>query len=66
MRKFEYVFAFAVLAVLTAALFIAMLVLRDKDMTMTILTVLIGALSAVTAFFFTKHVPKQKDNEKDM
>ncbi|BAU28941.1 hypothetical protein DFP93_103212 [Aneurinibacillus soli] len=66
MKRFEYVFAFAILAVLTAALFIAMLVLRDKDITMTILTVLIGALSAVTAFFFTKHVPKQEDNRKDV
>lgn len=52
--KFEYVYAILLLAVLTAALFI----FRDNDeVVTTIVTVLVGAISSITAFFFTKHVP---------
>jgi len=57
--KFEYVYAILLLAVLTAALF----VFRDNDeVVTTIVTVLVGAISSITAFFFTKHIPEKENN----
>lgn len=55
--KFEHIFAIVVTVILAAALYGAMFVLKDDNMTSTILTAFVGALSAVTAFFFTKHKP---------
>lgn len=52
--KFEYIYALAILIILSVALF----VFKDKDIDNMILTALVGALSAITAFFFTKHDPK--------
>jgi len=61
--KFEYIYAILLLSVLTAALFI----FRDNDeVVTTIVTVLVGAISSITAFFFTKHVPKEQNNKKDL
>ena len=49
--KFEYVFAILVVAILAAAL----LIFKDnKDIVNIIITAIVGALSAITAFFFTK------------
>lgn len=49
--KFEYVFAILVVVILAAALF----VFKDnKDIVNIIITAIVGALSAITAFFFTK------------
>ena len=56
--KFEYVFAILVVAVLSAALFIFR---EDKDLVNIIITCLVGAVSSITAFFFTKHNPKGGD-----
>lgn len=59
--KFEYVYAILLLAVLTAALFI----FRDNDeVVTTIVTVLVGAISSITAFIFTKHVTNEIKNNK--
>lgn len=49
--KFEYVFAILVVVILAVALFIFR---SDKDTVSMIMTALVGALSAITAFFFTK------------
>lgn len=51
--KFEYLFAFLVVIVLSIALFI----FKDTDLRNTVLTALVGALSAITTFFYTKHNP---------
>lgn len=52
--KFEYVFAILVILILSVALF----VFKDnKDITNIIITCLVGAVSSITAFFFTKHSP---------
>lgn len=56
--KFEYIFAVLVLLILSSAMFI----FKDNaDVTTTIITALVASLSAVTAFFFTKHNPNNKD-----
>jgi len=59
--KFEYVFAVLVVVILAAALFIFR---SNKDVVNMVITALVGALSAITAFFFTKHVPVQKEGQK--
>lgn len=55
--KFEYIYAILLLAVLTAALFVFR---ANEKVVTTIVTVLVGAISSITAFFFTKHVPNNK------
>lgn len=58
--KFEYIFAFAILLILSIALF----VFRANDQVVnTIITVLVGAISSVTAYFFTKTIPNKEDNK---
>lgn len=56
--KFEYVIAVMVLTILGAALFY----FDDPEVRNTIITALVGALSAITAYFFTKHNPNNKDD----
>ncbi|MEW4281748.1 hypothetical protein [Priestia megaterium] len=57
--RFEYVIAVMVLTILGAA----MVMFRDDSETVnTIITALVGALSAITAYFFTKHNPNNKDD----
>ena len=58
--KFEYVFAILVVAVLSAALFIFR---EDKDLVNIIITCLVGAVSSITAFFFTKHNPGKEGDK---
>lgn len=58
--KFEYVFAILVVAVLSAALFIFR---EDKDLVNIIITCLVGAVSSITVFFFTKHNPTKDDDK---
>ncbi|CAM3778779.1 hypothetical protein [Mesobacillus zeae] len=58
MKKFEYIFSFALLFVLTASL---VMFRNDSDMTYLIIGVLVGAFSSITAFFFTKHNPNKPD-----
>lgn len=50
--KFEYVFSMALLAVLTAALFIFR---SDAQMTNLIVGALVAAFGSVSAYFFTKY-----------
>ncbi|TCO79142.1 hypothetical protein [Marinisporobacter balticus] len=59
--KFEYVFAFAVLIILAAALFIFK---DNNDVVNTIITVFVSSISAITAFFFTKTQIENKKEEK--
>jgi uncharacterized membrane protein YjjB (DUF3815 family) len=54
--KFEYLFAFVIVLVLAGAL---VLFRNDADIRNIIITALVGALSAVTAYFFTKHNPNK-------
>lgn len=54
--KFEYLFAFLVVTVLSVALFI----FKDTEVINTILTALVSALSAITTYFFTKHNPSKE------
>lgn len=49
--KFEYVFSIILLVILSIALFVFR---GDKDVVTTLITALVGALSSITAFFFTK------------
>jgi hypothetical protein len=58
--KFEYLFAFVLLVVLSAALFGAFYV-GNMDLVNIIVTALIGTLASITAFFFTKHQNKRED-----
>jgi len=57
--KFEYVIAVMVLTILGAALFY----FDDSEVRNTIITALVGALSAITAYFFTKHNPNNKNDD---
>jgi hypothetical protein len=54
--KFEYIFAFALLAVLSAALF---LFRHDSDLVNLIIGSLVGGFGSITAYFFTKHNPNK-------
>jgi hypothetical protein len=54
--KFEYLFAFALLAVLSAALF---LFRHDSDLVNLIIGSLVGGFGSITAYFFTKHNPNK-------
>lgn len=56
--KFEYLFAFALLVVLTAALFIFR---ADGQMTNLIVGALVSGFGAITGFFFTRHNPNSGD-----
>ena len=56
--RFEYVIAVMVLTILGAALFY----FDDSEVRNTIITALVGALSAITAYFFTKHNPNNKND----
>lgn len=53
LMKFEYIYAFSVLIVLSMALFY----FNQEKLTMMILGALISSSSAITTFFFTKHNP---------
>ena len=57
--QFEYVIAVMVLTILGAALFY----FDDSEVRNTIITALVGALSAITAYFFTKHNPNNKNDD---
>jgi len=57
--RFEYVIAVMVLTILGAALFY----FDDSEVRNTIITALVGALSAITAYFFTKHNPNNKNDD---
>jgi uncharacterized membrane protein YjjB (DUF3815 family) len=57
--RFEYVIAVMVLTILGAALFY----FNDSEVRNTIITALVGALSAITAYFFTKHNPNNKNDD---
>jgi uncharacterized membrane protein YjjB (DUF3815 family) len=54
--KFEYLFAFALLAILSAALF---LFRNDSDLVNLIIGSLVGGFGSITAYFFTKHNPNK-------
>lgn len=54
--KFEYLFSFALLAVLSAALF---LFRYDSDLVNLIIGSLVGGFGSITAYFFTKHNPNK-------
>lgn len=58
--KFEHIFSMSVLFILGGALFGAYMI-EDKDLINMLLVALVGALSSITAFFFTKHKPGGKD-----
>lgn len=61
--KFEYIFAFATLIILGVALFIFK---GNKDIVNIIITSIVGALSSVTAFFFTKtQVSDKRENKTE-
>ncbi|MBC2580012.1 hypothetical protein [Clostridium sp. DJ247] len=60
--KFEYIFAFATLLILFVALFVFR---NNKDIVNIIITAIVGALSSITAFFFTKtQVSNIKEEQK--
>lgn len=58
--RFEYVIAVFVLLLLGMAL---VMFRDDSELINIIITALVGALSAITAYFFTKHNPNKKDEE---
>ncbi|MED3832916.1 hypothetical protein [Peribacillus frigoritolerans] len=55
--RFEYLFAFALLAILSAALFIFS---DDAQMANLIIGAIVGGFGSITGYFFTKHDPKKK------
>ncbi|WP_281202690.1 hypothetical protein [Cytobacillus kochii] len=54
--KFEYVFAFVIVVVISVALFVFK---ENNDVVNQLIVALIGALSSITAYFFTKHNPNK-------
>lgn len=61
-RRFEYIYSFLILLVLT----IALLIFRnDKDIVNIIITTLVGGLSAITTFYFTKHIPREGSDDEE-
>lgn len=56
--KFEYIFAVTILLILAVALFVFR---ADKDTVNIIITAIVSALSAITAYFFTKTQIKNDD-----
>ena len=58
--KFEYVITIGVLALLGASLFMFR---NDSEIVNMIITALVGALSAITAYFFTKHNPNNRNDD---
>lgn len=61
--RFESIFAFAVMGVLFLAL-VGAFWKGNTDLINIIVTVFISSLSAITAFFFTKHKPDKPDDEQ--
>ncbi|MGC4378418.1 hypothetical protein WD019_16055 [Fictibacillus sp. Mic-4] len=60
--KFEHIFAFAIIALLAGSLYVFR---GDKETVYLIIGVLVNALGAITAYFFTKHNPsKSESNDK--
>ncbi|CAH0305496.1 hypothetical protein [Priestia megaterium] len=57
--RFEYVISVGVLGLLGTAM---VMFRNDSETVNTIITALVGALSAITAYFFTKHNPNNKDD----
>lgn len=55
--KFEHLFAFALLIVLGAALYIFR---EDSEMANLIIGAIIAGFSSISAFFFTKHQNSNK------
>lgn len=60
--KFEQLYAFFCTLVLAIALFIFA---NDKETTMMILDAFIGSCSAITTYFYTKHIPQIKTKGQD-
>lgn len=60
--RFEYIFAFVVTVILSGALFGAFWI-NNGELINMILTAFVGALSAITTYFFTKHNPNKSDDE---
>lgn len=58
--KFEHVFAMSIMLVLSGAL-VGAYIIGDKDLINMLLVAFVGALSSITAFFFTKHKPGGKE-----
>lgn len=54
--KFEYLFSFIIVAVISVALFVFR---ENNDVVNQLIVALIGALSSITAYFFTKHNPNK-------
>lgn len=61
--RFEYIFAFAVMVILTGAM-VGAFIIGNSDLVNIIVTCFIGAISSVVAFFFTKHKPDKTDDEQ--
>lgn len=55
--KFEYLFATMLLAVLSVALFYFA---GQEKVVLMILGALVAAISSITTYFFTKHIPGQE------
>ena len=59
--RFEYLFAFALLAVLTAALFIFS---DDANLANLIIGAIVGGFGSITGYFFTAYNPNDKSKKK--
>lgn len=60
-KKFEYFYAILIMLILTFAL---VMFRNDKDIVNIIITTLVGGSSAITTFFFTKHIPHEEERSK--
>jgi hypothetical protein len=56
--KFEHYFAMTILLVISVALFVFR---ANEDVVNQLIIALVGALSAITAYFFTKHNPSKDE-----
>ncbi|MEC1757356.1 hypothetical protein [Schinkia azotoformans] len=59
--KFEYLFSFSIMIVLSGALYMFR---GNQDIVNIIITALVGGFSAITTFFFTKHNPTNNGDDK--
>ncbi|MBM7690990.1 hypothetical protein JOC77_000393 [Peribacillus deserti] len=55
--QFEHVFAFVIMSVLAASLY---LFRENSEISYLIVGVLANSLGAISAFYFTKHDPRKK------
>lgn len=61
--RFEHVLAVIITAVLSLSL-VGAFYISNNELINTIVTTFVGGLSAIIAYYFTKHKPDKRDDEQ--